>query len=167
MGLIGPPIARGIRIPLLLISPYAHVHAVSHAEGDHNAVIETINALFGLPALSSLPDEAAALAAGDLPAFNAVAPAGFEQKYLGPRDANSPIAESLLTGFDKARVSGALPALPAVYAMIPDAVVDTFPHFGGKGCAAIGVTPEDVRQGIPNVIPEGFNSLPATLPAYN
>ncbi len=163
----GLPIARGIRIPLLLISPYARVHAVSHAEGDHNAVIETINALFGLPALSSLPDEADALAAGDSPAFNAVAPAGFEQKYLGPRDSNSSIAESLLTGFDKARVSGALPALPAVYAMIPDAVVDTFPHFGGKGCAAIGVTPEDVRQGIPNVIPEGFNSLPATLPAYN
>ena len=80
----GLPIARGIRIPLLLISPYARVHAVSHAEGDHNAVIETINALFGLPALSSLPDEAEALAAGDSPAFNAFAPAGFEQKYLGP-----------------------------------------------------------------------------------
>ena len=92
----GLPIARGIRIPLLLISPYARVHAVSHAEGDHNAVIETINALFGLPALSSLPDEAEALAAGDSAAFNAFAPAGFEQKFLGPRDANSPIAESLL-----------------------------------------------------------------------
>ena len=57
----GLPLARGIRIPLLLISPYARVHAVSHAEGDHNAVIETINALFGLPALSSLPDEKEAL----------------------------------------------------------------------------------------------------------
>ena len=163
----GLPLARGIRIPLLLISPYARVHALSHAEGDHNAVIETINALFGLPALSSLPDEADALAAGDSPSFNAVAPPGFEQKYLGPRDANSPSAESLLSGFDKARLSGALPPLPATYAMIPDAVVNTFPHYGGKGCAAIGVTPEDVRQGIPNVIPEGFNSLPATLPAYN
>src|SRR3984957_14085953 len=31
----GLPIARDIRIPLLLISPYARVHAVSHAEGDH------------------------------------------------------------------------------------------------------------------------------------
>ena len=50
---------------------------------------------------------------------------------------------------------------------IPDADIDSFPHYGGKGCAAIGITPEDVRQGIPNVIPEGFNSLPATLPAYN
>ena len=62
---------------------------------------------------------------------------------------------------------GALPPLPASYAMIPSDVVETFPHYGGKGCAAIGVTPEDVRQGIPNVIPDGFNSLPATLPAYN
>jgi phospholipase C len=163
----GLPIARGIRIPLLLISPYARVHAVSHAEGDHNAVIETINALFGLPALSSLPDEAEALAAGDSAPFNAFAPAGFEQKFLGPRDANSPIAESLLSGFDKARLSGALPPLPASYAMVPSDVVETFPHYGGKGCAAIGVTPEDVRQGIQNVIPDGFNSLPATLPAYN
>ena len=163
----GLPLARGIRIPLLLISPYARVHAVSHAEGDHNAVIETINALFGLPALSSLPDEADALAAGDSPRFNAFAPAGFEQKYLGPRDTNSAATDSLLSGFDKARVSGALPPLPGSYAMIPDAVVETFPHYGGKGCEAIGVTPEDVRQGVPNLIPEGFNSLPSTLPAYN
>ena len=40
--------------------------------------------------------------------------------------------------------------------MIPSDVVETFPHYGGKGCEAIGVTPEDVRQGIPNVIPEGI-----------
>jgi phospholipase C len=74
---------------------------------------------------------------------------------------------SLISGFDKARITGALPPLPAAYAMIADADIDAFPHYGGKGCAAIGVTPEDVRQGVPNVIPEGFNSLPATLPAYN
>ena len=109
----GLPLARGIRIPLILISPYARAHAVSHAEGDHNAVIETINALFGLPALSSLPEEAQALADGDSPAFNAFAPAGFEQKYLGPRDTPSPVTDSLLSGFDKARVTGALPPLPA------------------------------------------------------
>jgi phospholipase C len=161
------PLARGIRVPVMLISPYARAHAVSHAEGDHNAVIETINALFGLPALSSLPDEAEALAAGDTPAFNAFAPAGFEQKHLGPRDANAPFADNLLSGFDKARLSGALPPLPPSYVTIPDAVVESFPHYGGKGCEAIDVKPEDVRQGIPNVIPEGFNSLPVTLPEYN
>jgi phospholipase C len=163
----GLPLARGIRIPLILISPYARAHAVAHAEGDHNAIIETISALFGLPSLSSLPDEAKALTAGDAPTFNALAPPGFEQKYLGPRDANSPITDSLLSGFDKARVTGALPPLPASLATIPGDVVETFPHYGGKGCEAIGVTPENVRQGIPNVIPEGFNSLPSTLPAYN
>ena len=67
----------------------------------------------------------------------------------------------------KARVSGALPPLPASLALIPSADVETFPHYGGKGCAAIGVTPENVRQNIPNVIPAGFNALPATLPDYN
>ena len=65
-------------------------------------------------------------------------------------------------------MSGALPPLPALLRDDPRRdVVETFPHYGGKGCAAIGVTPEDVRQGIQNVIPDGFNSLPATLPAYN
>ncbi len=163
----GLPLARGIRIPLIVISPYARAHAVSHAEGDHNAIIETINALFGLPALSGLPEEKQALADGDSPAFNAVAPKGFEQKYLGPRDTPSPVTDSLLSGFDQARVSGALPPLPASLALIPSADVETFPHYGGKGCAAIGVVPENVRQNIPNGIPDGFNSLPATLPDYN
>ena len=163
----GLPLARGVRIPLILISPYARAHAVAHAEGDHNAVIETINALFGLPALSSLPEEAQALAEGNSDAFNALAPAGFEQKFLGPRDTPSPMTDSLLSGFDKARVAGALPPLPASLAAIPDAVVETFPHYGGKGCDAIGVTPENIRQNIPNLIPDGFNSLPSTLPAYN
>jgi len=64
-------------------------------------------------------------------------------------------------------ITGALPPLPGPYAMIPEADIDSFPHYGGKGCAAIGITPEDVRQRIQNVVPEGFNSLPATLPAYN
>jgi phospholipase C len=77
------------------------------------------------------------------------------------------MTDSLLSGFDKARVTGALPPLPASLATIPGDVVETFPHYGGKGCAAIGVTPENVRQNIPNVVPEGFNSLPATLPDYN
>jgi phospholipase C len=163
----GLPLARGVRIPLILISPYARAHAVSHAEGDHNATVETINALFGLPALSSLPDEKDALTEGDSPRFNAFAPKGFEQKFLGPRDTPTPITDSLLSGFDKARVTGALPPLPASLALIPIDVVETFPHYGGKGCEAIGVTPENVRQNIPNVIPEGFNALPATLPNYN
>ena len=163
----GLPLARGIRVPLIVISPYARVHAVSHAEGDHNAVIETMNQIFNLPSLSSLPDEAAALAAGNSSAFNQFAPAGFQQNYLGPRDTNSAITDSLISAFDPSRLRGISPPLPASYAMIPDQVVTKLPHYNGQGCMKIGVTPEDKRQGIKNVVPADFNTLPSTLPQYN
>ncbi|WP_457354965.1 phospholipase C [Sphingomonas sp. UYP23] len=163
----GLPLSRGIRVPLLVISPYARVHTVSHAEGDHNAVIETIEQIFGLPTLSGLPDEKAALAAGDSAAFNRFAPVDFHQRFLGPRDTNSAITDSLASAFDPARLRGTASALPGSYAMIEDAVLGALPHYGGQGCRRIGVVPEDVRQGIINTIPVGFNTLPATLPQYN
>ena len=161
----GLPLARGIRVPLIVISPYARAHVVSHAEGDHNAVIETIEALFDLPPLASLPDEAEALLAGQDSRFNG--PNGFVQYYLGPRDLNAPETDDLLSAFEPRRLSGELPPLPASYATIPDDVVASLPHYGGKGCAAIGMTPEDRRQGITTTVPQGFNTLPFTLPAYN
>ena len=161
------PLSRGIRVPLILISPYARTHVVSHVEGDHNAVIETINSIFGLPPLATLPDEAQALAAGDSKKFNAFGPPGFRQKHLGPRDINTPISESLLSGFDPKRLSGLLPPLPAELAMIPDTAVQSLPHYGGQGCQAIGVVPEDVRQGVVNTVPEGFNPLPSTYKKAN
>jgi phospholipase C len=159
------PLARGIRTPLIVISPYARVHAVSHAEGDHNAVIETINALFGRPALASLPDEAEALATGRAPAFNG--PNGFVQNYLGPRDINSSVSDDLLSAFDPKRLLGLEPPLPGSYASISEEVVDRFPHYGAHGCAALGITTEDRRQGIENKIPPGFNPLPATYTDAN
>jgi phospholipase C len=45
--------------------------------------------------------------------------------------------------------------------------VKSFPHYEGRGCAALGMTTEDRPQGIENVIPPGFNPLPATFPATN
>ncbi len=161
------PLSRGIRVPLILISPYARTHAVSHVEGDHNAVIETVNDIFGLPALASLPDEAQALALGNSPAFNQFGPPGFQQKFLGPRDINSTTSNSLLSGFDPKRLTGASKPLPASFATIPDEVVTTLPHYGGQGCRQIGITPEDARQGIVANPPAGFNPLPSTYPAGN
>ena len=161
----GLPLARGIRIPMIVISPYARAHVVSHAEGDHNAVLETIEAIFDLPPLASLPDEAQALIAGEDAKF--AGPGGFVQRHLGPRDINTPQTDDLLSAFEPERLSGAMPPLPASYAMIPDAVVDALPHFGGHGCAAIGMTPEDQRQGIRTEAPAHFNTLPSTLPGYN
>ena len=161
----GLPLARGIRVPTMLISPYARSHVVAHPEGDHNAVIETLNAIFDLPPLASLPDEAQALKAGEDPRFNG--PGGFVQHYLGPRDINAPETDDLLAGFDPDRLSGAAPPLPATLAMVPEADLAQLPHYGGQGCRAIGMTPEDQRQHLQTVVPAGFNTLPATLPQYN
>ena len=163
----GLPLSRGVRVPLLVISPYARAHVVSHAEGDHNAVIQTIEEIFGLQPLASLPDEKAGLEAGDAPEFNKFGPPGFHQKYLGPRDINSPITDSLMSAFDPARLTGSAPILPGSYAMIPEDVIAKLPHYDGQGCRAIGVTPEDARQGIRTTVPAGFNTLPSTLPQYN
>jgi phospholipase C len=162
----GLPLARGNRVPLIVISPFARAHAVSHAEGDHNAVIETIEAIFDLPPLASLPEEKAALLAGEDPKFNG--PNGFTQHHLGPRDLNTPETDDLLSAFDPARLSGKRPPLPAEYAMIPDADIAALPHYGGEGCSAIGMVPTDRRPGAaPPPAPEHFNTLPASLPAYN
>ncbi|MDR3440044.1 alkaline phosphatase family protein [Telmatospirillum sp.] len=163
----GLPLSRGVRVPLLLISPYSRTHAVSHVEGDHNAVIQTINTIFGLPPLASLPDEAQALAAGNSQAFNQFGPAGFQQKFLGPRDINSSITESLLSGFDPKRLLGISAPLPSSLASIPASTVTSLPHYAGAGCSAIGMTPTDQQQGITNVIPSGFNPLPGTVSASN
>jgi phospholipase C len=161
----GLPLARGIRVPLILISPYARTHAVSHAEGDHNAVIETINAIFDLPPLASLPEEKQALKDGDSAAFNRFGPPGFRQKALGPRDIRSPISDSLLSGFDPQRLRGVKPPLPASYATIDESVVTTLPHYGGQGCKALNITP--VAPPSDNDVPAGFNPLPSTYPAAN
>lgn len=161
----GLPLARGIRVPLIVISPYARVHAVSHVEGDHNAIVQTINAIFGLPALASLPEEAQALAAGRAPTFDG--PDGFAQTSLGPRDINSPVSDDLLSAFDPKRLLGLEPLLPAAYATIPEEAQNSFPHYGGRGCATLGMTTEDRRQGIKNIVPPGFNPLPKTYPAGN
>jgi phospholipase C len=164
----GLPLSRGLRVPLILISPYARSHAVSHVEGDHNAVIETINAIFGLPALASLPDEAQALKDGNSEYFNHFAPAGFKQEHLGPDDIESPISESLLSGFSPSRLLGRLAPLPAALATIPPEVVSSLPHYAGMGCRAIGITPtRPANQPFDYPPPPGFNNLPSTYPAAN
>jgi len=62
--------------------------------------------------------------------------------------------------------------------MIDPHIVRTLPHYGGDGCNAIGMVPEDWRQGIRSVVPgpvtftvkgggtvdvKAFNPLPQTL----
>ncbi len=161
----GLPLARGVRIPMIVISPYARAHVVSHAEGDHNAVIETINAIYDLPPLASLPEEKAALIAGEDAKFDG--PNGFKQHFLGPRDINTPQTDDLLSAFDPQRLAGTRPMLPPAYAMIDPDAIGHLPHYNGNGCRAIDIVPTDAAQGIKAAPPAGFNTLPSTLPAYN
>ena len=88
------PLARGIRIPMILISPYARAHVVSHAEGDRqrgdrNDRGAVRSAGPGQPA----GREAKALLSGADPQFNG--PDGFVQHHLGPRDINTPATTTI------------------------------------------------------------------------
>jgi phospholipase C len=151
----GLPLSRGPRIPLIVISPYARAHMVSHESGDHASVIKFIDILFRLPRLGDLPDEEQARLAGEKM---------FQQAYLGPADDHTPGIGDLLSAFDPARLEGKAPPLPASYAETPDEAVGTIPPYDNQGCKMIGITPTDYALGIKNEIPSDFNPRPKTDP---
>jgi phospholipase C len=118
----GHPCGDGPRIPLILISPYAKSGAIVSDQGDHASFAKFLNVLFELPPLASLPDE---------------------KPYLpeGPRDMNSQLT-NLLGGFDRDRLTGTKPPIPASDAEIPDEIVNHFP--AAMTCEDTGVTPVSV-----------------------
>jgi phospholipase C len=152
---LGMPLSRGPRIPLIIISPYARAHEISHASGDHASVIKFIDLIYNLPKLADLPDEAQARMAGEKM---------FQQAYLGPADDVTPGIGNLLSAFDPARLTGTAPPLPAAYAEIPDAAIATIPPYNNQGCKMIGIKPTDIAMGIKNNIPADFNPRPKTDP---
>ena len=52
---------RGARVPLIVISPWARRHHVSHVEHDHASVLRLIELMFNLPALTARDANADAL----------------------------------------------------------------------------------------------------------
>ena len=169
----GLPLSRGPRIPLLLISPYARSHATSREEGDHNSVIRLINLMFNLPPLADLPDELQARLTGQGPLFatgggtfdkGVLTSPGTTQFNLGPHDDQTPGTGNLLSGFDPGRLMGSAPPLPAAYAQVEDQVANTLPHYAGRGCSALGITPVDVQQNYRAPVPADFNPRPSTYP---
>jgi phospholipase C len=151
----GLPLVHGPRIPLIVVSPFAKSHVVSHESGDHNSIIRLIDELYGLPFLADLPDEAAARKAGL---------AQFGQANLGPDDDGVPFNRDLVSAFDPKRLSGAAPPLSSAFAAIPDAVVAEMPPYGNEGCSALGIVPDDTARGVHNPIPADFNPRPSTNP---
>ncbi len=150
----GLPLVHGPRIPLIVVSPFANAHVVSHESGDHNSIIRFIDELRGLPYLADLPDEKQARKDGKK----------FGQSELGPDDNGVPFVSDLLSAFDAGRLQGKVAPLPRAYAEVPDGIVNAVPPLGNQGCAVLGIIPEDVARGINNPIPSDFNPRPSTDP---
>jgi phospholipase C len=157
----GQPETGGPRIPLIVISPYAVTHGVSHVYSEHSAVVKFIEELEGLVPLGNLPAESAAFTKGASlcatpptytsptvaptlvepgsgggvtgPAINPFClPNGSAQTALGPADVYSGMGD-LTEAFDNARLLGNVAPLPASYAAIPAATVTALPHYSAVG----------------------------------
>ena len=153
---LGLALDQGPRIPMILISPYARAHAITHEATEHGSIIKFIDDLFNLTPLADLPDELKARKEGEK---------DYGQKHLGPSDDLTEGVGRLLTGFDNQRLLGFAPPLPASYAMIPAAAVTTLPHVGAQGCRALQITPTDMVDGkVIDPAPADFNPRPSTNP---
>jgi phospholipase C len=152
----GNPLEAGPRIPTIIISPFSRVHAIAHAYTEHSSIIKFIDALFKLKPLADLPDEVKARRLG-LQEFG--------QPDLGPADDKVPGITNLFDAFDNDRLTGAADPLPAEYAEIPQATIDSLPHYGGNGCYALNIVPTDYQDGkLIDPAPSDFNPRPSSTP---
>jgi phospholipase C len=172
----GQPETGGPRIPLLVISPFAVTHGVSHVYSEHSAVIRFIEELEGLVPLGDLPAESAAFNTGanyctTPPTYSGATPTptvvlpgaqstttqinpfclpnGQPQTALGPADVFAGMGD-LTEAFDNDRLLGNIAPLPASYATIPAATVTALPHYSATGaCAnpALNIVPTDYNNG--------------------
>jgi phospholipase C len=152
----GLALSRGPRIPLLVISPFASAHVVSHEVGDHNSVIKFINLIFGLTALQDLPDEATAQQLGI---------EYFHQANLGPEDNPRTDVGDLTSAFSINRLKGQEKLLPAKYAEIDETDIKTLPHWGTDPLKThLHITPTDSNR--TNVVPSDFDPRPSSQPGF-
>jgi phospholipase C len=122
----GYPCGDGVRLPALVISPYAKTGVVVHALADHGSVSKLIEAVFGLPTFSSLPDEATGVKEG-----------------LSPADADS-ATSNLLDALDEGKLRGNSQNPPSL-AEIPS------PGVAPKmSCSTLGITPIPSPTSLPN-----------------
>jgi phospholipase C len=149
-------ITNGPRVPLILISPYARTHYISHHQGSQSSVVKFVDAVFHLPPLALLPDEMNGRQLGQRE---------FGQENLGPEDAITPGISDLLDAFSPSRLSGRAEPLPPSYVTIPDALITTLPgSWNVGGCKYLGITTTDRALGVANPIPSDFNPRPKTNP---
>jgi phospholipase C len=126
----GYPCGDGVRLPALVISPYAKTGVVVHAFADHGSVSKLIEAVFGLPTFSSLPDEATGVKEG-----------------LSPADGDS-ATSNLLDALDEGKLRSNSQNPPSL-AEIPS------PGVAPKmSCSTLGITPIPS----PTSLPSGYET---------
>ena len=152
----GSMISDGPRVPLIVISPYARTHYISHDQGSQSSVVKFIDTVFNLTPLAQLPDELNA---------RKLAQTEFDQENVGPEDAITPGISDLTDAFSSSRLSGKASPLPPYYVTVSNALVTTLPgSWGFGGCSYLGITTTDRALGIANPIPSDFNPRPKTNP---
>jgi phospholipase C len=133
--LMGLPCGDGVRLPFLLISPFAKNGVVVNDYSDTGSVMKFIETVFSLPTLGSQPDEAAGVTAG-----------------LAPVDINSAVSD-LTSALDPNKLSGVNPNAAGL-AQIPSPSVPP-----SMSCSSLGMTP----IASPATPPPGFQTQGANL----
>ncbi len=122
----GYPCGDGVRLPALIISPFSKTGVVVHDFADHGSVSKLIEAVFGLPAFASLPDEAKGVSVG-----------------LSPADGDR-ATSNLFDALDENKLRGGGGNPPAL-AEIPKPGVPP-----NMSCASLGITPIPSPTSLPN-----------------
>jgi|HubBroStandDraft_4_1064222.scaffolds.fasta_scaffold00003_30 phospholipase C len=123
----------GQRLPFIVISPYALSGGVVTDYSDTASVAKFVEAVFGVPSMASLPDEAS------------VSP-------YGPRDYRSTAISDLAGAFDLSKLDGsALPNSPSL-AEIPGTMVNAFPS--PMNCKTLHIRPLPIPTQPPYYNPE-------------
>jgi phospholipase C len=130
----GSTCGDGVRLPMLVISPFAKNGVVVHDASDAGSVSKFIERVFSLPSFASLPDEALGVKAGAVTA-----------------DMNSAISD-LTSALDQGKLAGTTPPNPASMAEIGGPSVTP-----AMSCATLGITPIPS----PTSLPPGFQTLGA------
>jgi phospholipase C len=127
----GTACGDGVRLPLLVISPFAKRGAVVHDASDAGSIAKFIEDVFDLPPLASLPEEAAGVRDG-----------------LAPADVN-PYTGDLIGALDLERLWRNDPSRPWSETLVPSPSVPP-----AMSCASLGIVP----LSSPGSVPKGFET---------
>jgi phospholipase C len=115
----------GVRLPTFVISPFSKTGVVVHDFADHGSVVKLIEAIFGVPKLASLPDEAKGVSVG-----------------LAPADADNSTS-NLFDALDEHKLHGGSPNPPSM-AEIPSPASPP-----AMNCASLGIAPIPAPTSLP------------------